>query len=130
MPSFSEGYVLPAPSQADRKIANASKWHCTAFAVYGEGAGVRKQAESKLELDHLAIQAAEPDVAEVREQELFTFGWRDEQRHFFDMVVVKTSGERVACTVKPTPRISEYARCTIWSSCGAKTKDITSGFKT
>ena len=106
MPIFSEGTVLPAPSRADRKIQNVSKWHCTAHAVRGEGAGTRMQGESKLEMDHQAIQFAQPDVADVVEQALFVFGWRNEKRHVFDMMVTKKSGERVACTIKPTSRLN------------------------
>ncbi len=94
MPIFSEGIVLPAPSRADRKIQNASKWHCTTHAVRGAGPGTRMQGESKLEMDHQSLQFAQPDVADVVEQALFEFGWRNEKRHFFDMVVTKTSGER------------------------------------
>ncbi|WP_197410080.1 hypothetical protein [Phaeobacter sp. CECT 5382] len=105
MPSFSEGIVLPAPSRADRKIQNVSKWHCTVHTVRGRGAGTRMQGESKLEADHQALQYAQPDVADVVEQALFKFGWRDEKRHVFDMLVTKTNGERVACTVKPTSRL-------------------------
>ncbi len=97
MPIFSEGTVLPAPSRADRKIQNVSKWHCTAHTVRGDGAGTRMQGESKLEMDHQAIQFAQPDVADVVEQAEFVFGWRNEKRHVFDMMVTKKSGERVSC---------------------------------
>ncbi len=99
MPIFSEGIVLPAPSRADRKIQSVSKWHCTTHAVRGAGAGTRMQGEGKLEMDHQSLQYAQPDVADVVEQALFKFGWRNEKRHVFDMIVIKTSGERVACTV-------------------------------
>ena len=105
MPIFSEGTVLPAPSRADRKIQSVSRWHCTAHAVRGDGAGTRMQGESKLEMDHQSLQFAQPDVADVVEQALFKFGWRNEKRHVFDMLVTKASGERVACTVKPTSRL-------------------------
>tara|TARA_R110002110_G_scaffold172706_2_gene375502 strand:+ start:995 stop:1666 length:672 start_codon:yes stop_codon:yes gene_type:complete len=106
MPNLSEGTVLPAPSRADRKIQNASKWHCTVHAVRGGGAGTRMQGESKLEADHQSLQFAQPDVEDVVEQALFKFGWRNEKRHTFDMLVTKTSGERVACTVKPTSHLN------------------------
>nr|WP_309504538.1 hypothetical protein [uncultured Roseovarius sp.] len=102
MPILSEGIVLPAPSRADRKIQSVSKWHCTTHAVRGAGAGTRMQGEGKLEMDHQSLQYAQPDVADVVEQALFKFGWRNEKRHVFDMVVTKTSGQRVAFTVKPT----------------------------
>lgn len=102
MPIFSEGTVLPAPSRADRKIQSVSKWHCTTNAVRGAGAGTRMQGEGKLEMDHQSLQYAQLDVADVVEQALFKFGWRNEKRHVFDMIVTKTSGERIACTVRPT----------------------------
>jgi len=105
MPVFSDGIVLPAPSRADRKIQSSSKWHCTAHAVRGDGSGFRMQGEGKLEMDHQSIQFARPDVADVVEQVLFSFGWRNEKRHVFDMLVTKTTGERVACTVKPTSQL-------------------------
>ena len=52
---FSDGRRLPAPSRADRDIQIASKGHCTAYAVLGNGAddARRVQAESYLELCHL-----------------------------------------------------------------------------
>lgn len=105
MPIYSEGRVLPAQSLGDRDIANASTAHCTAFTVLGENSGTRFQAESHLELCHLQIEATRPDVAAVQEQVLFTFGQQDEKWHFFDMVVTKASGERVAYTVKPEARL-------------------------
>lgn len=49
------------------------------------------QGESKLEADHQALQYAQPDVEDVVEQALFKFGWRDEKRHVFDMLVTKTT---------------------------------------
>lgn len=105
MPIYSEGRVLPAQSRGDRGIKNASTAHCTAFTVLGENSGTRFQAESHLELCHLQIEATRPDVAAVQEQVLFTFGRQDEKWHFFDMVVTKASGERIAYTVKPEVRL-------------------------
>lgn len=105
MPISSVGRVLPAPSRADRNVQNASKGHCTAFVVLGDGAGTQMQAESKLELDHLKAQFDRRDVADIREQVLFRFGHRDEFTHVFDMVVTMTSGARTAYTVKPQVRL-------------------------
>lgn len=105
MPISSEGRVLPAPSRADRNVQNSSKAHCTAFVVLGDGAGIRMQAESKLELDHLKAQVDRRDVADVREQVRFRFGHRDEVTHVFDMVVTMTCGTRTAYTVKPEVRL-------------------------
>lgn len=105
MPIFSEGRVLPGDSRANRKIANASKGHCTGFSVLGKGAGIRVMAESATEQRHLHIQSVRPDVADVREQVRFDYGRQDEHRHFFDMVVSKVCGERIAYTVKPTSNL-------------------------
>jgi hypothetical protein len=105
MPISTEARVLPAPSRADRNVQNASKAHCTAFVVLGDGAGTRMQAESKLELDHIRAQVDRPDVADVREQVLFRFGHRDELTHVFDIVVTMTYGARTAYTVKPEVRL-------------------------
>ena len=105
MPIYSEGRVLPAQSRGDRDISNASTAHCTAFTVLGEHSGTRSQAESYTELCHQKIEGARSDVTDIQEQVLFTFGRQDEKRHLFDMVVTKTSGERIAYTVKPEVRL-------------------------
>ncbi|SFQ66955.1 hypothetical protein SAMN05421853_1182 [Roseivivax halotolerans] len=105
MPIYSEGRVLPAQSSGDRNIANASTAHCTAFSVLGEHSGTRSQAESYTELCHQKIEGARSGVTDMQEQVLFTFGRQDERRHFFDMVVTKASGERIAYTVKPEARL-------------------------
>jgi hypothetical protein len=105
MPIYSEGRVLPAQSRGDRDIATASTAHCTAYTVLGEHSGTRRQAESYTEVCHQKIEAARTDTAGIQEQVLFTFGRQDEKRHFFDMVVTKASGERIAYTVKPVARL-------------------------
>lgn len=101
MPIFSEGRVLPAPSRADRRIANASKGHCTGFSVLGEGSGVRVAAESWTEQRHLHLQDARHDVVDVREQVKFFYGRSGKLKHVFDMVATKSDGQRIAYTVKP-----------------------------
>jgi hypothetical protein len=106
MPNYSEGRVLPSLSRADRKVANASKGHCTAFAILGESMGTRVQAESHLELCHLQLQNARPDVVDVREQVRFTYGRRNDRTHVFDIVVMTSCGERIAYTVKPEARLA------------------------
>lgn len=106
MPISSEGRVLPAASRADRNIAAASSRHCTAYSIRGAGAGTVVQSESKLEFDNQTIQFSRPDVLDVREQVLFNYGPRDERRHTFDLLVTKTSGQRVAYTVKPIARLA------------------------
>ena len=98
--------LLPAPSRADRNVANSSTWHCTAYAVLGDGAGVRMQAESHLELSHLFILNADPDIADLREQVRFPYGLPGAERaHVFDAVATRRSGVRIAYTVKPEVRL-------------------------
>lgn len=94
------GIVLPEASRAERSIANAATGHCTAFAVLGNGAGSRFQAESHTELLNLLILNASPDVAELREQVLFHYG-PEMERHYFDALAVHRNGRRIAYTVKP-----------------------------
>ncbi len=119
MPCFSEGRVLPEPSRADRRIANASKGHCTGFTVLGDGPGMRTVSEAWIEQCHLQLQSVRADVVDVREQVRFVYGRRDELRHFFDMVVTKGDGRRIACTIKPTidlqsGRFVEHMRTVAW----------------
>lgn len=105
MPNISFGLALPAASRAERQIAAASKGHCTAHAVLGRGAGQRVQAESSLELSHLFILNADPSIAELREQVRFRYGPADEREHVFDVLSARTSGARIAYTVKPEARL-------------------------
>ncbi len=51
------------------------------------------------------LQSARPGVIDVREQVLFKFGRHDKSNHWFDMVVTKTDGKRIAYTVKPTSEL-------------------------
>lgn len=106
MPIYSEGRILPAVSRADRKVANASKGHCTAFAILGDHSGIRTQAESHLELSHLKLQDARSDVMDIREQVRFTYGRSNDRAHIFDMVVKRKCGSRIAYTVKPEERLA------------------------
>ena len=107
MPDHQTSRLLPAPSRADRNVANASKGHCTAFAVLGDGAGVRMQAESHLELSHLFILNAEPAIADLREQVRFRYGPRGAERvHVFDMLATRRDGARIAYAVKPEVRLA------------------------
>ncbi|RWR04141.1 PDDEXK family nuclease [Paenirhodobacter populi] len=95
------GIVLPEPSRAERSIANAATGHCTAFAVLGDGNGIRFQAESHTELLNLLILNASPEVADLREQVLFSYGPKLEDHHYFDALAVHRNGRRIAYTVKP-----------------------------
>jgi hypothetical protein len=107
MPDHHASLLLPAPSRADRNVANASKGHCVAFAVLGDGAGVRMQAESHLELSHLFILNADPEIADLREQVRFRFGPRGAERdHVFDVVATRRDSTRIAYTVKPEVRLA------------------------
>ncbi len=101
------GIKLPAASRADRRIANASKGHCTAFAVLGENEGYRVQAESHLELCNLLLLNASGEVERLKEQALFE--WEEGgriKRHYFDVLALLKSGARIAYTVKPEKRAS------------------------
>lgn len=102
------GIYLPLPSIAQRDIPAASAGHCTAQTILGDGHGTRKNAESWLELCNLYLLNAKQDVAELREQEEFHFGWAPEDLdlHVFDVVATLTSGLRIAYTVKPEVRLN------------------------
>ena len=65
---ISGGILLPNSSLAERNVPAASKGHCTAHTVLGEGEGTRTQAESWLELCHLMLLNADEEVAELVEQ--------------------------------------------------------------
>ncbi len=96
---------LPTPSRADRDVPRASKGHCIVHAVFGDGEGVRVQAESLLEHKWQLILSARPETLELREQVLFRWGDRPTDKHVFDMVVKERSGRRIAYTVKPEIRL-------------------------
>lgn len=105
---YSGSVVLPAQSRAERNIPAASSAHCTAHAVLGEGAGVRFQAESWLELCNLYVLNAMPNVVEMQEQVRFYYGWDPENlhQHIFDVVVTLTCRARIAYTAKPEVRLT------------------------
>lgn len=96
---------LPAPSRAERNIASASRGHCTAHMVLGEGSGTRVQAESHLELSHFLLLNADRSIADIREQVRFTYGPDDERQHVFDAVATRVDGARIAYTIKPEARL-------------------------
>src|SRR5690606_1862357 len=101
------GIHLPAKSRAQRAIPAASNGHCTAHAVLGENHGIHTQAESWGELCNLFLLNAMANVAELREQEVFLFGWnpRDLEKHVFDVVATLMCGTRIAYTVKPEAKL-------------------------
>jgi hypothetical protein len=96
---------LPAPSRAERKIASSSKGHCTAHMVLGDGPGVRMQAESHLEFCHFLILNADPSIVDLQEQVRFRYGPNYEREHVFDVVAARTTGSRIAYTIKPEVRL-------------------------
>ncbi|SIO39348.1 hypothetical protein SAMN05444722_1854 [Rhodovulum sp. ES.010] len=102
MLDFHSSLTLPAPSRADRDVANASKGHCTAFAVLGEGAGIRVKAESHLEFCHLLLLNAREDVVDLREQVRFR---HRRIEHVFDIVATLATGKTIGFTVKPEIRL-------------------------
>lgn len=97
--------ILPAQSRAERNIANASKGHCTAYAVLGDGAGVRMQAESHFEFCHLLVLNADRSIVDLQEQVRFPYGAPDERVHVFDVVATLRTGSRIAYTIKPEVRL-------------------------
>ncbi|SCM68734.1 hypothetical protein [Donghicola eburneus] len=102
------GVLLPAPSRADRTIQKASAAHCTGYTVLGDGEGTRFQGESYLELCHLYLLNAMKNVAEMREQVRFLYGWDPEkpQAHYFDVFATLDDGTRIAFAVKPEVRLA------------------------
>ncbi|KZX91956.1 MULTISPECIES: hypothetical protein [unclassified Sulfitobacter] len=104
---ISGGILLPNSSLAERNVPAASKGHCTAHTVLGEGEGTRTQAESWLELCHLMLLNADEEVAELAEQQRFFFGEDEDdlQQHVFDVVATLLDGYRIAYTIKPEIRL-------------------------
>lgn len=104
------GIEVPATSRAERAIANASRAHCTAYSVLGDGAGIRVSAESWLEQRHFYILNARHDVSDFREQAVFRFGHDLKRRHVFDALVTLTDGRRIAYTIKPESRTNRRSK--------------------
>ena len=107
MLDYSDGIILPEPSQAERDITGASSHHCVAHTVLGDGVGVHTQAESLLELHNLFLLNSMPNVALLQEQVRFFYGWDpdDLKQHIFDVVATLDCGARVAIAVKPEVRL-------------------------
>ncbi|CUH81024.1 hypothetical protein [Tropicibacter naphthalenivorans] len=105
---ISGGIALPSPSVADRDVPAASKGHCTAHAVLGDGEGTRVQAESWLELCHQMLLNADEEVAELAEQQRFIFGEDEDdlREHIFDVIATLHDGYRIAYTIKPEIRLA------------------------
>lgn len=119
------GQRLVLPSLSPRNLSGASKNHLTGFIVFRDGKGVDRvvETESHFEFNFSLCLAAHPDTAYLQEQVLFV--WRgplgDLRDHFFDFVVTRSDGSKLAYTVKPMvwnrgefaedmPHIAEQAR--------------------
>lgn len=112
MPDNDDGISLPRASQADRNVQKASAGHCTAFGVVGDDKGIRVQGESLLEHRvHLLINSG-GNVANLREQVRFYFGWdpKKQQQHVFDAFATLKTGERIAFAMKPEMRLRSSNR--------------------
>jgi hypothetical protein len=124
-PAKNYGQRLVLPSLSPRNLSGASKNHLTGFFVFGDGKGVDRVVgtESHLEFNYGLCLAAHHDTVDLQEQVLFE--WRDSagdlRDHFFDFVVTRSDGSKLAYTVKPMvwnrgefaedmPHIAEQAR--------------------
>lgn len=108
LPELSGGIATPERSKAERDVPRASSGHCTAYTVLGSGARTETQGERLLEINHLFVLNTVPNVAELREQVRFYFGWdpKKQRQHIFDVVAVLTTGERIAFAIKPEFRLN------------------------
>lgn len=97
------GQRLVTASHSTRKVSGSSKNHLTGFFVFGDGEGRVVQSESHLEFNYALCLAAHPDTADLHEQ--VPFEWCDPdgklRNHYFDFVVTRADGKRIAYTVKP-----------------------------
>lgn len=124
-PPKNYGQRLVLPSLSPRNLSGASKNHLTGFIVFRDDKGVDRvvETESHFEFNFGLCLAAHPDTAYLQEQVLFV--WRDPlgdlRDHFFDFVVTRSDGSKLAYTVKPMvwnrgefaedmPHIAEQAR--------------------
>jgi hypothetical protein len=96
---------LPAPSRANRSIANRSKGHCVVNAVLGRDHGQVTEGESYTEYKNLLIVNADPEVTDFRVQAEFRYGRKLEQRHYFDVLKTMADGRVIAETVKPRAKL-------------------------
>lgn len=110
-----DGVSLPEASTAGRAVASKSNNHFCGHAVFGDGSGRGAftgsaarvvQMESFTELRWGLCLSLRPDIADLREQ--VPFEWFDEDgvchTHFFDFLVVRTDGARIACAVRAAAR--------------------------
>ncbi|MDM7970013.1 MAG: hypothetical protein QUV10_10365 [Paracoccaceae bacterium] len=97
--------ILPSTSRAERNVPRASAAHCTVNSVLGRDGGTRFQSESLLEFRHKLILDSLGNVADMREQVRFRYGWQDEHEVVFDLFLVLHDGTRLAGDVKPEVRL-------------------------
>lgn len=98
--------LLPVASRAERNVPRASTAHCTVTSVLGRGEGVRFQSESLLEYRHKLMLNSVGNIADMREQVRFRFGWHSEREVVFDIYLTLDDGTRIACDVKPEKRLA------------------------
>lgn len=109
------GFSPPLPSTAQRSVALSSKGHFCGHVVIGDGSGRGAisgaparvvQVESHLELCWCLCLSLRLDIAALHEQ--VGFDWSDEggvcHTHYFDLVVTRTDGTRIACAIRPAAR--------------------------
>lgn len=121
----------PAASVADRDVELRSRGSGRSFVVGGPTRHVI-QCEAFLERTTLLHILTHPNVADVHEQQKFSWFGDDDRKHshFFDFIVVLKDGRKVAVAVKPEehkakllklwPTITAAARshvdeCIIWT---------------
>ncbi|MBO9456950.1 hypothetical protein J7376_16090 [Paracoccus sp. R12_1] len=109
------GFAPPLPSSADRMVATSSRAHFCGHVVIGDGSGRGAisgvtprvvHVESHLELCWCLCLSVRPDIIDLREQA--RFDWFDEdgevRSHFFDLLVTRNDGSRLACAIRPAIR--------------------------
>lgn len=101
-------YTPPEPSRADRKIGVVSTGHFTGHLIADDGDHGRVvKVESHLEMLWAVYLLSLQCVATIVEQ--VAFNWVDAtdkiRTKYFDFVVIRHNGQRLACEVKPSVRL-------------------------
>ncbi|MEP2921419.1 MAG: hypothetical protein ABJP06_11900 [Sulfitobacter sp.] len=104
--------VAVANYRGNRKINPRSRGSCRIFAVWPDLETALPRVyglDSLLEYHHLALKLVDKNVRQVQEQ-YGPIRYRKEDgswgTHFFDLFVIKKSGETEAIAIKPTPRLA------------------------
>ncbi len=100
--------LLPARPLTARKPAVGAKKHFSCAFVLGRGAGCVMHTDSLTEKRVAFVMSARPDIVELGNQVLFTWDTEDgaKGKHYFDFLVTKTDGSRVAIMVKYDKKLS------------------------